>query len=140
SVVLEAYRAIPSKKHKLAIIFTDGEDFSKNLAAVRAQAVQEKLSIFAVGVGTERGEPIPLLDAKGNLSGHQKDTKGKVVISRLDSGLLENICKQVGGYYVGMTSDESDIKTIADRVKTFERERFQEANVQDKVERYWPFV
>ena len=59
--ILDIFKASEYKKNKVLVIFTDGEDFSSNLAAVKNEAQQVGLRIVTVGVGTAQGSPIPLL-------------------------------------------------------------------------------
>ncbi|EKD23342.1 MAG: von Willebrand factor (vWA) type A protein, partial [uncultured bacterium] len=86
--VLSVLNTQKNKKTKLLVIFTDGEDFSSNLAYVREQAVSNGLKIFTMGVGTVQGAPIPFINEMGEIQGHIKDDSGKVVISKLNEGIL----------------------------------------------------
>ena len=84
---IEAFNRGADRKHKLLILFTDGEDFSSNLTKIKQDAIGAGMHIFTLGVGTTDGAPIPLFDARGNQQGHQLDKKGKVVITRLNEGI-----------------------------------------------------
>ena len=52
---LDAYRQMPNKTTKLLAIFTDGEDFSSNIAHCKQQIWDENLRVFTVGVGRLMG-------------------------------------------------------------------------------------
>ena len=56
-----------------------------------AAAVAESgVRVFAVPVGGAEGEPIPVLDRSGNLTGYKKDKQGRTVLTRTDvAGLRE---------------------------------------------------
>lgn len=137
---LYSFRSMPSRKNKLLILLTDGEDFSSNLAGVREQAAKEGMTIFALGLGTTEGGPIPLLDENGNLDGYQKNADGKVIISRLNEGILHNLADQTGGTYLKLTDDDSDIKVLIKCVRKFEKEKFEDKEVFEFQERYTYFV
>ncbi|MBA7697880.1 hypothetical protein ES703_106552 [subsurface metagenome] len=64
------------RKYKALILLTDGEDHSKNLMAAVNEAKKEGIRIYTVGIGSSEGEPIPIRDEKGNISGYKKDKKG----------------------------------------------------------------
>jgi len=138
--VLDAYATMESRKTKLLVAFTDGEDFSSNLASLKQQVMDQHLHIFAVGVGTTEGAPIPLLNVDGKQVGHIKDKKGSVVISRLNEGILHNIADYSGGTYVRMTADDSDVKTIAAKVASFEKEKLGDKRFSTPEEQYPYFL
>lgn len=138
--VLGAYKDMGSRKTKLLAIFTDGEDFSSNLQLVKQKAHEQHLHIFTVGVGTAQGAPIPLTDAKGKQIGHIKDKKGSVVISRLNEGILYNVAHDVGGTYVHLTKDTTDVKTLVSYVQKFEKEALGDRTFGTLQEQYPYFL
>ena len=97
---LRDFESDPTKKTKLLIIFTDGEDFSTDLQGVKEKAVQERLSICTVGVGSPHGAPVPIIDKNGKQTGWEKDDQGNVVMSCLNENLLIALAQQAGGKYV----------------------------------------
>ncbi|HLB40628.1 MAG TPA: VWA domain-containing protein, partial [Candidatus Babeliales bacterium] len=44
------------------VLFTDGEDFSQDLAQVKQAALAQHLAVFTVGVASPAGGPVPVLD------------------------------------------------------------------------------
>jgi Ca-activated chloride channel family protein len=140
SLVLDTYRSIEAKKHKLALILTDGEDFSHDLDAVKKTALDEQLSIFAIGIGSTKGAPIPLYDSFGKTAGYQKDTFGRVIVSRLNEVLLSDLTNKLSGIYVSMTHDNSDLSELVSIIHKQEKERVESTMVAEKIDQYWPFV
>lgn len=135
------FEKIPERKSKLFILFTDGEDFSSNLTAVKKRAASIGLHIITVGVGTSEGAPIPLYDAKGKQAGHQLDTKNNVVISRMNEGILHRLAQDTGGLFVPISSDDNDIKQIKLFISSFEKERLADKQVKRYQEQYaWPLL
>ena len=118
--MIQTFQQNQNYKNKLALLVTDGEDFSLNLKTVQKNAQQENIKIFALGVGTPEGAPIPKL----NSSGHETDENGQIALSRLNENLLQNICNSVDGKYVRTTQNDSDIDYIASLVQKFEKESF----------------
>ncbi len=138
---LDAFQAIGERKHKLLVLFTDGEDFSSNLFRVKQRAKEQNMHIFTVGIGTAEGAPIPLYNVRGNQIGHQKDGKGSVVISRLNEGILRNLALDSGGQYVLATDDNTDIVQVVRAVTAFEKEHLHDASYRQMVEYYhYPLV
>lgn len=137
---LEVFSAMPNKKSKLLVIFTDGEDFSSNLADIKKQALDIGMNIFTLGVGTPEGAPIPVVDERGRAHGHQRDAKGSIVISHLNEGILTTLARDSGGIYLRAQQDDSDLKTLVRHLESFEKEKFDDKKVSTEQERYYFFV
>jgi Ca-activated chloride channel family protein len=133
---IETFTAMPNKKNKILIVITDGEDFSANLSSTKQKAAQEGVHIFALGVGSLEGAPIPLFDQENIWTGHQRDSNGAIVISRLNETLLRSLAADVGGTYVQMVDDDTDLTFIVNRVEQFEKEAWGERVYIRKEERY----
>ena len=140
TAALSAYQSTPSRKSKLVVLFTDGEDFSPYLSTVKEDASEQGLRVFTVGVGTEDGAPVPLFDSSGKRSGFQKDDRDEIVISRMNAGVLDNISQECGGVYVPMSENDSDVGTIAVAVEKFELENLEDVEVSKLEEQYPWFV
>jgi Ca-activated chloride channel family protein len=140
---LDAFEDMPNKKNKLLVIVTDGEDFSSDLTALKERARDQGLHIFALGVGSVQGAPVPAFDVYGKPVGHQRDSKGAIVISRLNEQLLAGLAHDVGGEYIKInnsSSDSSDIKKLVSRVQLFEKESFGAQKIRRAEEKYSYFV
>lgn len=133
---LTIFSKMPDKKSKLLVLFTDGEDFSSNLAQVKQDAIQAGMNIFTIGVGTPEGAPIPVVDHNGTQLGHQKDENGTVVISRLNEGILHSLAQESGGIYLRARDDNDDVRTLIARVERFEKEKFEDKSLSSVQERY----
>lgn len=76
----------------ILVLITDGEDNEgRGLAAAKKAAVTGT-RIFAIGIGTDRGAPVP--DSK---SGYKETAQGSKVVSRLDMAGLKAIADAGGG-------------------------------------------
>ena len=137
---LRMYQACPDRRNKLLILITDGEDFSHNLKGVQEQAARIGMHIFALGIGTAEGGPIPLYNNQGKQEGYQKDDKGSVVISRLHEPLIRSLVGAIGGNYISMTHDDSDVRSIAQKISTFEKEQLDGTNIASLHEQYHYFI
>jgi len=137
---LEAFATAPERKTKLLVLFTDGEDFSSNLTGVKKRAAESGMHIFTLGVGTSEGAPIPLYDAQGKQSGHQLDKYGKVVISRLNEGILHTLANDSGGLYLHCTDDDAELKQLVQKITAFEKEKFDDTKMETLEDRYPYFL
>lgn len=137
---LISFNSVPERKNKLLVLFTDGEDFSRNLPDIKQQAHQSNLSIFTLGIGTAEGAPVPLFDHQGNMIGHQKDAKGTIVISRLNEDVLHSLAQDTRGKYIRGTEGEQDVTTFIKAVQGFEQEQLAEQKISRYEDQYHYFL
>lgn len=126
---LEVFKTSPDRKNKLALLLTDGEDFSMNLSAAENQAIKEDLHVFALGIGSVEGAPIPIFDHTGRQIGHEVSDSGSIILSKLNESLLQTLCKQVKGFYSKSGYDDTDINTMLQHITNYEKERFGDAKI-----------
>lgn len=100
------------KTNKLLVIISDGEDHSDNAQNAAEDADKIGLKIITVGVGTEKGGPIPL-KRNGVVESFQKDQDNQVVITKRNAEVLSVIAKSTKGGYV----DGNSTKAVIDYVK-----------------------
>ena len=96
---------------KAVILLTDGEDHKSDPLGAAREAAAAGVRVFAVGIGTPDGEPIP-----GDGGAYHKNAKGATVVSRLDEGVLAQIARETGGAYYRTTPGSDEIADIAKRV------------------------
>src|ERR1700682_1349927 len=101
SALLEAKRVLEGggrgSAAKAVLVITDGED-QQGDALKAAEALGEAgIRIYAVPVGTEEGEPIPLTDKSGNVTGYKKDREGRTVLTRTDVAGLRELSSRGNG-------------------------------------------
>lgn len=118
------------------VIFTDGEDFSPDLAAAKQAAQAQHLALFTVGVASVAGGPVPVLDQQGRQTGHQLDQQGQVVISRLNEQVLRFLAQGGTGLYTRVSAaDDQDLRQIKAEIEKSERQTFGEKQ-EGRIELY----
>ena len=140
SKIVSLFAAMPTRKNKLAVLFTDGEDFSTNLGSIKEQARKEGVHIFTYGVGTQEGAPVPVLNDEGKVIGHQKDEQGNVVFSRLNQDILQALSRESGGIYIAPTQKDEDLQSLVTQVEHYEKEKFDDKEIHTQEERYPYFL
>ena len=97
-------------------------------------AKKRNLKIITVGLGTERGGPIPV-KVGGSAISLKRDNNNDVVITKLEADNLRMIANKTGGGYI----DGSNTKNVVDYVKNaldniekkeFETQQFTDYNSQ----------
>ena len=114
-----------SRRHKVLVLVTDGENLEGDPISAAENAKNAGVLVFTLGVGTGAGEPIPLHDEKGSVTGYKKDENGGVVVSRLDEATLEKIATITGGRYFRATTGEDELQRIYDAVSQMDKKEFQ---------------
>jgi len=85
--------------YKALVIFTDGDNLVGDPMGAVSTLKEEGVKLFAVGVGTLEGSPVPELDKQGNFVSYKKDKEDKIVMSRLTERLLVVLAKATDGRY-----------------------------------------
>ncbi|MEM9243916.1 MAG: VWA domain-containing protein [Pseudomonadota bacterium] len=88
------------------IVITDGSA-SNNAIEAAKKAYHEGYKTSVLGIGSTTGAPIPL--AKG---GFMHDARGDIMISKLNTGSLENLANAGDGNYIAFTNNNSDINSL----------------------------
>lgn len=137
---LIAFKESGTQKSKLLLLFTDGEDFSSNLAGLKQEAQSQGATIFTIGIGTPQGAPIPLYDIRGTPAGHLKDAKGNVVITALNEGILQTLAHDVGGIYVHAQKGQDHLKQLIALIEKREKEKIEDKKFSHYEQNYPAFL
>lgn len=113
------------RKYKALVLFTDGEDLEGQVDNAVRKAKEAGVIIYAIGVGTPQGKPIPIRDAKGDVVEYRKDSDGKVVVSSLDERSLAEIAAQTGGRYFRATTSENEIDELYKDISGLEKKEME---------------
>ena len=124
------------RKYKVLIIFTDGEDLEGQVVPALERAREAGVIIYAIGVGTPEGRPIPVRDAKGDIVEYHRDPSGQVVISRLDERSLAEIATSTGGRYFRATTGEAELDAIYSEVSQMEKKELESRLFQNYEDRF----
>ena len=128
------------KTNKLLILISDGEDHSDNAQDAADEAKKLGLKIITVGVGTEKGGPIPL-KRNGIVDSFQKDQNGEVVVTKRNAEILQKIGKNSKGYVDGNNTKTviNFVKNALDNIQKTEFEGTQMANFQSQFQWFLGF-
>jgi Ca-activated chloride channel family protein len=137
-----AYRVFNKRRmtSRNLVIISDGEDHEGKVDAAAEKFRDLGVTVFAVAVGREGGELIPLSgdDTSGDI--YQKDTSGSVVRTKKNPGLLRRVAEATGGEYIDITDSFSGIYRIVDRMGREARNPYGTRIVKEKKERYQVFA
>ena len=126
--------------NRVVFILSDGEDHSEAGtidAAQRANA--EGVKIFTLGVGTEKGSPIPI-KRKGIVERYKKDENGEVVITKRNSGVLESIAESTDGAYLDGNDTQAVLAFVQETLKAMDKKEFEAKKFVSYKDRFQPFL
>ncbi|HNH46436.1 MAG TPA: VWA domain-containing protein [Myxococcota bacterium] len=94
---------------KAILLVSDGEfhDEEAPLQAAVARLAEAGIRVYALGVGTEEGAPIPLPEG-----GFKEDASGNVVVSKAAPERLRALAAATGGAYVQAVASEEDVQML----------------------------
>ncbi len=111
-------------KDKVVVLISDGEDLEGEISEGVDALKEANVRVLAVGIGSETGEPIPILNKRGELVGYKKDENGSTVMTRLDRSGLERIAEATGGqfFYQPKSVAMGEVVQIIDKLQKSELE------------------
>ena len=105
---------------RVILLLTDGEGHEDDPLAAARYAAEEGVVIHAIGFGSPTGEPIPLRDSSGAVSGYKKDAQGETVLSRLDEVTLQQVASETGGLYKRASAGGEEIDAIVGAIASLD--------------------
>ncbi|MGN0191633.1 MAG: VWA domain-containing protein [Candidatus Cryptobacteroides sp.] len=123
-----------SEKSRAIIVITDGENHEDDPVGAAKDAAEMGIRVFAIGVGSPEGKPIPLKDG-----GLLKDRNGEIVVTRLDEDILKQVAEVGGGAYVRAGNSEFGLNPIIDEIRRMESEKFNSIVFEEYDEQYMYF-
>ncbi|WP_108422443.1 VWA domain-containing protein [Flagellimonas amoyensis] len=111
--------------NRILFIVSDGEDHSESsTAAAVEKATQNGIRIFTIGVGKEKGAPIPI-KRNGIVESLKKDNEGEVVITKLNEPILTEIAERGNGEYIDGSSTEKAVEYIKGQLDRMDKTEFE---------------
>ena len=119
-VATEAFGS-EDRRYRVLILITDGEDHEGDVEAAARAAAEEGVVIFTVGIGSPTGEPIPLRNARGEVTGYKDDREKRTVTSRLGESALESIAVTTGGRYYRSTAEGIELERLYEEIAVMDQ-------------------
>ncbi|MBR3951174.1 MAG: VWA domain-containing protein [Bacteroidaceae bacterium] len=121
-----------STAEQAIIVITDGENHEDNATEAARMAAEKGIKVSVVGIGSTKGAPIPISGSSNNF---MKDAEGKVVITKLNETMAQEVAQAGEGIYVRADNTNGALQALINEVRTmksaeFERKTFSEYNEQ----------
>lgn len=102
------------------ILITDGENHDEDAVSRAGAAFGDGVVVYAVGVGTAEGAPIPTAEGLSN-GQYKRDEQGEIVRTRLDEAALRQIALAGGGRAYHAAQDESALNALRREVSHLQK-------------------
>jgi len=122
-----------SKESRAIIVISDGENHEDDAVAAAKQAADLGIKVYTIGVGSSRGEPIPM---NGGLL---KDKDGNIVVTKLDEKMMRDIADSGKGAYIHAGNDEFGLNPIIDDLRKLQDEKLQSVMFEEYDEQFMYF-
>jgi Ca-activated chloride channel family protein len=124
---------------KVMILISDGENHDLKIKEAISEAKKTGLKIISVGIGTQTGAPVPIKNENGAISDYVKDMSGKVVVSKINTGLLKSVASETGGKY--FDDSGKDISgELSKTLKDLEKNKSEISERNGKIDRFQIFL
>lgn len=128
-----------TKRSRVVILMTDGEDTEGDPIAAARELAEAGIQVYAVGIGTRSGEPIPTYAPDGTWTGYQRDAEGNVVTTALtaeNEKQLREIAEITKGEYFAAGRGQVGVDAIRRKLATLQQHESETRRVTIHEPRY----
>jgi Ca-activated chloride channel family protein len=105
-------------------ILSDGEDHEVERQNLLELAERSGITIITIGLGSVKGAPIPIKE-NNIVKSYKKDENGDVVVTKLNTQLLNTIANSSSGIYIEGINTELVVEEISKRLKEMDKKEFE---------------
>ena len=124
--------------NRFLIIISDGEDHQEETKQLAQNISNDGIKVFTIGVGTEKGAPIPL-KVNGSLIGYKK-YKGETVLTKRNSNLLKGVADAANGSYIDGNLTDKPVRAIEEIIGNAEKTEFETKQFSDYKDQFQWFL
>ena len=110
--------------NRVLCILSDGEDHEVERQNLLELAEQSGITIITIGLGSVKGAPIPIKE-NNIVKSYKKDENGDVVVTKLNTQLLNTIANSSSGIYIEGINTELVVEEISKRLKEMDKKEFE---------------
>ena len=124
---------------RILFIVSDGEDHNDLTYDMADLAAKNNITIYSIGVGTEKGSPIPI-KKNGIVMSYKKDINGDVVITKLNKTYLENISDKTGGKFIEGSITKDVVQKVIQILENTEKKEFDTQKFSEFEDQFQWFI
>ncbi len=136
----ETYFDNEEQTNRILIIISDGEDhYGESAVRAAEEASEQGIRIFTIGVGNEKGGPIPI-KRNGVVLNYKKDRQGETVITRLNEENLQNIASEANGVYINGRNTNEVVEQIREILNKMDKTEFEAKQISEFKDQFQWFL
>lgn len=116
--------------NKLIIMLSDGEDHEEGIEEALTLVKEKKIKIITIGIGTEKGGPIPI-KRNGIVERFLRDKQDEVVVTKLLAETLKTISEESNGGYQDGSNTKEVLSFVKNAMDNIERTEFETTQMAD---------
>lgn len=124
---------------KAMIIITDGENHEDDAVAAAKNAAEKDVMVNVIGMGSEKGSPIPIFQ-NGKQVGFHTDSAGNTVISKLNEDMCKEITAAGQGVYVRATDANAGLNIVMGQIAKVQRKTYDSKSFKNFEDRFQFFL
>ena len=128
-----------TQTNRFLFVISDGEDHEENSSAVAKNILNEGIITYTIGIGTNKGGPIPM-KRNGRLIGYKKDKEDEVVITKLDVETLKGIAENGKGKYIYGNNTSKTIEVVEELLLKADKREFETKQYSDFKDQFQWFI
>ena len=129
-----------AQTNRVLFIVSDGEDHSDTGATNAVyKATEAGIKIFTLGVGTEKGGPIPI-KKNGIVQSLKRDAEGEVVITKRNTDTLIEIAQEGNGMYIDGDNTAAAVAEIKSQLNQMDKMAFEAKQFSDYKDQFQWFL
>lgn len=125
--------------NRVLFLISDGEDHEGNTKQIAEEASEEGIKIFTIGVGSEKGGPIPI-KRNGIVQSYKKNNQGETVITKLNAATLQEIAAEANGTYIDGRSTKKVVEEVTEILQNMDKKEFEAKQFADFKDQFQWFL
>jgi len=109
--------------NRAMVVITDGEDHEEKAIEAAREAAENGIKVYTVGMGNPEGAPIPV--SPDNRSNFMKDREGNVIITKMNTALMQEIAEAGDGEYIPANNIRRGINNLLDELGELEKSEIE---------------
>ena len=135
----QTYYNDEEQTNRVLFLISDGEDHEGNVESIVEEATQLGIKVYTIGVGSDKGAPIPI-KRNGVLQSYKRDQNNEQVITRLNKATLEQIADIGGGEYIDGTNTKEVVESVTAILNGMDKKEFEAKQFTDFKDQFQWFL
>lgn len=124
---------------KTILVITDGENHEDDATEAAARANQNGVVVHTIGIGSEKGAPIPIYK-NGIQQGFRKNKAGETVVTKLNPAMLAEVAASGGGQSLIVQNSSASLNAILSSINTMQKAELGSKVFTDYEDRFQLFI